>query len=254
MGEHANKQPVAADKGRSMLAELIHAAVRSAIEAAVEAEFAATLGAGRYECRDSAARTNIVTATPVACRIPTPCLMHYLIAGSRGPKALRFSRVGLPIPVRQSLAQGGSGFGAHSFRRISAGEADGHSGCPRAEGTLKQGPRALIDLIVAEGIQDSWKTPASSSRRPRSPPWNRDRPALIRLARRSRIRDRRLSMAAERLRERPEKRTTALRRGAGGRSADVRPRLGSGTLLRGRARHCDRRTGRLAGRGPTSSR
>jgi hypothetical protein len=53
-------------------------------------------------------------------------------------------------------------------------------------------------------------------------------------------------------RERPEKQTTAIQRGAGGLHADVRPRPGA--LFRCRARHRDRRAGRLAGRGPTSSR
>jgi len=53
MGEHTSTQPVAGDTGRSTLGELIHAAVRGAIEAAVEAELAVTLGAGRYERRDS---------------------------------------------------------------------------------------------------------------------------------------------------------------------------------------------------------
>ena len=53
MGEHTSKQAVAGDKGRSCLGELIHVAVRRAIETAVEAELAATLGAGRYERRDS---------------------------------------------------------------------------------------------------------------------------------------------------------------------------------------------------------
>ena len=53
MGEHTSTQRVAGDKGRSTLGELIHAALREATEAAVEAELAATLGAGRYERRDS---------------------------------------------------------------------------------------------------------------------------------------------------------------------------------------------------------
>jgi hypothetical protein len=42
MGEHTSTQRVAGDKGRSILGELIHAAVREAIEVAVEAELAAT--------------------------------------------------------------------------------------------------------------------------------------------------------------------------------------------------------------------
>jgi len=41
MGEHTSKQAVAGEKDRSTLGELIHAAVRGAIEAAVEAELAA---------------------------------------------------------------------------------------------------------------------------------------------------------------------------------------------------------------------
>jgi hypothetical protein len=53
MGEHTSKQAVAGDQGRSTLGELMHVAVRSAIETAVEAELAATLGAGRYERRDN---------------------------------------------------------------------------------------------------------------------------------------------------------------------------------------------------------
>lgn len=53
MAEHTSRQRVAGDKGRSTLGELIHAAVREAIEVAVEAELATTLGAGRYERRDS---------------------------------------------------------------------------------------------------------------------------------------------------------------------------------------------------------
>jgi len=53
MGEHTSKGPVAGEKGRSTLGELIHTAVHGAIETAVEAELTATLGAGRYERRDS---------------------------------------------------------------------------------------------------------------------------------------------------------------------------------------------------------
>jgi transposase-like protein len=53
MGEHTSKPRVAGEQGRSTLGALIHAAVREAIEVAVEAELAATLGAGRYERRDS---------------------------------------------------------------------------------------------------------------------------------------------------------------------------------------------------------
>ena len=49
MGEHTSTPRVAGDPGRTRLGELIHAAVRGAIEAAVEMELAATLGAGRYE-------------------------------------------------------------------------------------------------------------------------------------------------------------------------------------------------------------
>jgi len=53
MGEHTSKQRVAGEQGRSTLGVLIHAAVRGAIEAAVEAELAAVLGVGRYERRDT---------------------------------------------------------------------------------------------------------------------------------------------------------------------------------------------------------
>jgi len=53
MGKHTSTQAVAGEQGRSTLGELIHVAVRRAIEATVEAELAATLGAGRYERRVS---------------------------------------------------------------------------------------------------------------------------------------------------------------------------------------------------------
>ena len=53
MGEHTSTQAGAGEQGRSTLGELIHVAVRRAIEATVEAELAATLGAGRYERRVS---------------------------------------------------------------------------------------------------------------------------------------------------------------------------------------------------------
>jgi len=49
LAKHTNKPAAAGDHGCSTLGELIHFAVRRAIEAAVEAELAATLGAGRYE-------------------------------------------------------------------------------------------------------------------------------------------------------------------------------------------------------------
>ena len=49
MDEHTSTPRGAGDKGRGTLGEMIHAAVRGAIEVAVEMELAATLGAGRYE-------------------------------------------------------------------------------------------------------------------------------------------------------------------------------------------------------------
>jgi len=59
MKKLTSKLPVACEKGRSTLGELIHAAVRGAIEAAVQAELAPALGAGRlassrrcHTCRD----------------------------------------------------------------------------------------------------------------------------------------------------------------------------------------------------------
>ena len=55
MDEHIRKSRVADEQERSTLGELIHAAVRRAIEAAVEEELAGALGADRYE-RDAARR------------------------------------------------------------------------------------------------------------------------------------------------------------------------------------------------------
>ncbi len=55
MGEHIRKSRAAGEQGRSTLGELIHAAVRRAIEAAVEEELAGALGADRYE-REAARR------------------------------------------------------------------------------------------------------------------------------------------------------------------------------------------------------
>ena len=55
MGKHTRKPQVADEPGRSTLGELIHAAVRRAIEAAVEEELAGALGADRYE-REAARR------------------------------------------------------------------------------------------------------------------------------------------------------------------------------------------------------
>ena len=60
MGEHIRTQRVAGDQGRSTLGALIHAAVRGAIEVAVEMELAATLGAGRYERCGSRDRKSVV--------------------------------------------------------------------------------------------------------------------------------------------------------------------------------------------------
>jgi putative transposase len=55
MGKHIRKPRVAAEPERSTLGELIHAAVRRAIEVAVEEELAGALGADRYE-REAARR------------------------------------------------------------------------------------------------------------------------------------------------------------------------------------------------------
>ncbi len=66
MGEHTSKPRVTGEPGRSTLGELIHAAVREAIETAVEAELAATLGAGRYERRDS--RRGTAPSSPSSAR------------------------------------------------------------------------------------------------------------------------------------------------------------------------------------------
>ncbi len=55
MGKHTSKSQVAGEPERSTLGELIHAAVRRAIEAAVEEELAGALGADRYE-REAARR------------------------------------------------------------------------------------------------------------------------------------------------------------------------------------------------------
>ena len=49
MGKHTRKPQVAGEPERSTLGELIHAAVRRAIEVAVEEELAGALGAERYE-------------------------------------------------------------------------------------------------------------------------------------------------------------------------------------------------------------
>ena len=54
-GQENRKPPVADEPARSTLGELIHAAVRRAIEAAVEEELAGALGAERYE-REAARR------------------------------------------------------------------------------------------------------------------------------------------------------------------------------------------------------
>ena len=55
MGKHTRKPQGADEPERSTLGELIHAAVRRAIEAAVEEELAGALGAERYE-REAARR------------------------------------------------------------------------------------------------------------------------------------------------------------------------------------------------------
>ncbi len=55
MGKHTRKSRAAGEQGRSTLGELIHAAVRRVIEAAVEEELAGALGADRYE-REAAPR------------------------------------------------------------------------------------------------------------------------------------------------------------------------------------------------------
>ena len=55
MGKHTRKPPGADEPGRSTLGELIHAAVRRAIEAAVDEELPGALGADRYE-REAARR------------------------------------------------------------------------------------------------------------------------------------------------------------------------------------------------------
>src|SRR6266481_6781059 len=55
MGKHTRKPQGADEPERSTLGELIHAAVRRAIEAAVEEELAGALGADRYE-REAARR------------------------------------------------------------------------------------------------------------------------------------------------------------------------------------------------------
>ena len=53
MGEDTRKSQVAGEPERSTLGELIHAAVRVAIEAAVKEELAGALGAERYEREDA---------------------------------------------------------------------------------------------------------------------------------------------------------------------------------------------------------
>jgi len=55
MGKNTRKPHVAGEPARSTLGELIHAAVRRAIEVAVEEELAGALGADRYE-RDATRR------------------------------------------------------------------------------------------------------------------------------------------------------------------------------------------------------
>ena len=82
MGEHTRKPRGASENGRSHLGELIHAAVRGAIEAAVEAELATTLGAGRYERRDS--RQGYRNGTKYwRATAPQPTMASRIMSGDR---------------------------------------------------------------------------------------------------------------------------------------------------------------------------
>ena len=89
MGEHTRTSGPVAEATRTTLGELIHATVRGAIEAAVEAELAATLGAawyGRVATRlgyrnGTKVRTLTGPTGPVALTVPRATLQT-----SAGPK------------------------------------------------------------------------------------------------------------------------------------------------------------------------
>ena len=86
MDEHIRKSRAADEPERSTLGELIHAAVRVAIEAAVEEELAGTLGAERYE--REAGRRGYRNGTK-----------ERTLTGPTGPVPLTLPRATLTTPV-----------------------------------------------------------------------------------------------------------------------------------------------------------